>query len=466
MENETLQISPFQNLTMLVSECKDLALVGGRGGAKTYATVLLILRFVVQYGKKARVLFIRQTYKGLEDAVQLALHVFGLVFGKSFKYNSTEHIFRFKQGGYVEFGQLEGAKDYQKYQGRSFNLMVIDEAGQYASPEMLDMLRSNLRGPKDVPIRMIMAANPGGPGHHWIAQRYVFKAAPWVPFYEEKSGRMWVCAPSTYRDNPFIDQDEYYQQLKASCPNDAELLQAWLDGDWTVMRGAFFGPVIEEKRNAIDPWNPKEAPAHSKYGWGYFLAHDFGSSAPSATYLIAESPGGEGPDGRYYPKDSLILVDELATSVPGQPSTGLGWTIPKLADAIVDMCAKWPIRRAEGVADDACFSNHGHSSGSIADEFKRYGVYFTPAKKGSRQAGWEIMRTLLADAGKVDKPGLYVSRNCSYFWETVPTLGRDPRRAEDVDTRQPDHAADAVRYGCLRRKITSSIEQISFYERN
>jgi hypothetical protein len=46
-------------------------------------------------------------------------------------------------------------------------------------------------------------------------------------------------------------------------------------------------------------------------------------------------------------------------------------------------------------------------------------------------------------------PGLYVSRVCRYWWETVPLLARDPRRPEDVDSRACDHAADACRYGVL-----------------
>ena len=62
------------------------------------------------------------------------------------------------------------------------------------------------------------------------------------------------------------------------------------------------------------------------------------------------------------------------------------------------------------------------------------------------------MRRLLADAGKPDVPGLYVSRSCRYWWETVPYLGRDPKRVEDVDSGGPDHAADATRYGCMRLK--------------
>ena len=92
------------------------------------------------------------------------------------------------------------------------------------------------------------------------------------------------------------------------------------------------------------------------------------------------------------------------------------------------------------------FARTGAGEGSIAAEFKRYRVRFRPARKGSRVAGWERMRRMLSDAGKVDRPALYVSRRCGEWWRTVPTLPRDPRKADDVDTRAADHAADACRY--------------------
>jgi hypothetical protein len=59
-------------------------------------------------------------------------------------------------------------------------------------------------------------------------------------------------------------------------------------------------------------------------------------------------------------------------------------------------------------------------------------------------------------------PGLYVSRDCKYFWATVPSLARDQKRIEDVDSSGPDHAADAVRYGCLRQERRVVVEPLRF----
>ena len=218
--------------------------------------------------------------------------------------------------------------------------------------------------------------------------------------------------------------------------------------------------MIDESRNAIEPW--KEIPKYNGWRWEAYLAHDFGSSAPSVTYVVLQSPGTNGPDGKFYPRDSLILVDELATSKRDRPNEGLGYTVPILSEMIVEMCKRWDIR-PEGVADDAIFAKTGHMAGSIAEEFRRYGVFFNPAKKADRISGWAIMRRLLQDAGKPDVPGLYVSRGCSYFWETVPYLGRDVKRVEDVDSSGPDHGADACRYACLRLRNEIQFAKLGGY---
>ena len=68
--------------------------------------------------------------------------------------------------------------------------------------------------------------------------------------------------------------------------------------------------------------------------WDLYLAHGFGVSRPSVTYVVAESPGTIGPDGRYFPKGSIVLLDELATCEPGSLERGMGYTVPILAERI------------------------------------------------------------------------------------------------------------------------------------
>lgn len=453
--SEELKRSAFQNRVLAIPEDLDVFLGGGRGGGKDYAIALLILRHVETYGARARVLYLRQTYQGLGDFELICREMFGLVYGSGARYNANDHVWRFPGGGYLELGQLDSHQAYASKQGRSFTLLIVSEAGQYATPDLLDLMRSNLRGPRDMPLRMILAANPAGAGHHWLARRYVFRAAPWTPFLEEKSKREWIYAPSTFLDNPFIDQAQYRAQLEGACPSDPELLRSWLEGDWAVARGAYFANSLEESRVAVGPFSAAPTTKHGER-WPTWLAHDFGSSAPSVTYLFSKSPGAEF-EGKFYPRDSLVILGELAAVRRDNLNMGLGWTAATTAEAIREFCDVWKVS-PQGVADDSIFAKGGLSAGSIADEFARGGVRFQPAKKADRITGWQLMRRLLSDAGKLDCPGLYVSRACEYFWATVPYLARDQKRVEDVDSSGPDHGADAVRYGCLRQQWATRID--------
>src|SRR3546814_2987624 len=98
-------------------------------------------------------------------------------------------------------------------------------------------------------------------------------------------------------------------------------------------------------RCAVDSW--KAIPPD----WESWLAHDFGTSSPSATYVLARSPGATGPDGLFYPHGSFVVLDELATSRPNRPTAGLGWTVPRLDEAITQMCGRWAILPG-GAADE------------------------------------------------------------------------------------------------------------------
>lgn len=441
MTDEVVEPTPYQAKVLSVPEDIDLFLGGGRGGGKSHCKALLILRHIEQYRERARVLYVRKTYKGLADFELVLRTLFSAAYGSAASYNASEHVFRLPYG-YVELAQVDNFAAYDKVQGRSFTLILVDEVTQWADPQVIDMLRSNLRGAKDIPMRTVYSGNPGGVGHQWVASRYVLPARPWVPFPTTTGGRC-VHAPSTFLDNPHLDGDDYRRQLSAACAGDEELLRAWTEGDWTVARGAFFAGCLSPERCAIERWTGVPS------GWRTHLAHDFGSSSPSATYLFAKSPGAVAPDGRFYPRGSLIALDELATARPGRPNEGLGWTVPRLAEAIREMSSKWSVP-PHGTADDAIFARaRGHGAATIADEFSGCGVSFLPAGKGTRKAGWQRMRTLLSQAGSPDLPGLYIARSCDYAWQTLPAIPRDPRDPEDLDSDAPDHGADAIRYGVV-----------------
>jgi hypothetical protein len=50
-----------------------------------------------------------------------------------------------------------------------------------------------------------------------------------------------------------------------------------------------------------------------------------------------------------------------------------------------------------------------------------------------------------------NEPLLYILSSCTELIRTLPTLQHDETNVEDLDTEGEDHAADALRYGCMSR---------------
>ena len=82
---------------------------------------------------------------------------------------------------------------------------------------------------------------------------------------------------------------------------------------------------------------------------------------------------------------------------------------------------------------------------TLSTEFKKYGWEVTGSPKSSRAVGWQLMKSLLYQAGS-DEPGLYISERCESLWATLPYCISDDRNPEDMEKTAPDYSADAVRY--------------------
>jgi len=414
-------------------EC-NLLLAGGRGGGKSVAIHMLAIRHCEQYGFLAKVLIVRETYEALEQ-LENDFHSMCIdAYGDRVHRNKSEGSFTFPNGAVVRFAQLAEQKHYKKFQGKSFTLLIVDEYGEITNPKWIKLLVSNVRGPKAVKKRVIYAANPGGAQHGHLHFEYIAKAPAWTPF--EKNGRYWVVCPSTWRDNPHIDQEEYLKNLKEACGNDEELFKAWDTGDWNIARGAYFAGALEESVHMLP--NSRWPVQKLTSAWHPYVAMDWGAGAPCITYICAESPGVMG-----FPKGSLILCDELAICDKNDLNEGLRWPPSKLADAVKQICERWNCP-PEGVGDDA----YGIED-SLLLTLQEHGIYLNKPKK-ERIAGWSKMRNMLVAAKeRKGKPGLWISERCKYFWETVPFLQRDESYPEDLVTDGPDHGADAARYGVM-----------------
>ncbi len=86
---------------------------------------------------------------------------------------------------------------------------------------------------------------------------------------------------------------------------------------------------------------------------------------------------------------------------------------------------------------------------SIADIMQFDGVTANRANN-DRINGWNVVREYLEwnDSDKPE-PRLKIFENCKNLIRTLPMLVHSEKRPEDLDTKQEDHSADALRYGLM-----------------
>ena len=69
---------------------------------------------------------------------------------------------------------------------------------------------------------------------------------------------------------------------------------------------------------------------------------------------------------------------------------------------------------------------------------------------GSRVIGLQLFRDRLEASVKREGPGVYFMSNCVASIDILPTLPRDEKKIDDVDTSAEDHVYDMVRYRVLK----------------
>ena len=470
IESQAFALTTAQQRLALVPENINIFSAGTRGSGKTRGALYDAVRHCSKYGSKARVWVLRKSLVGLRDTEAELRGIVPVLFPGA-RYNAQRHQWAIPNGATIELRCLESERDFPSLQGRNCTLLIVDEGQQWVDPLPLDLARSCLRGPAEVPVRSIFCANPAGRGGDWLFRRFFAHGAPdGVPFECPDTGTKWVRLFSSYKDNHFIDRDRYERELRGI--PDADLVRAWLEGDFSVLRGSYFGSVLSEQ-NQIDDWLPSwrepttvpdRDPVALHTGFRLSLAFDFGVSAPAACLVLARSSGAVGPDARWYPRGSWVALDEWTTAKidEGRLNEGTPLTIGQQAEAIKRLAARWRIPPS-GVADPAIFARTGSDLGTVADQFAQHGVRWRPAPRKERVAGWARVSELLSNAGQLDQPALYACRRCRYLWTTLVHAPRDPRRPDDLDTSYADHGLDALRYRLIDDSdVSIGVQEIRF----
>jgi hypothetical protein len=415
---------------------------GARGGGKTDAMLGDWISHSDLYGEHAIGLMVRRTRLQLRETFERARALYKQI---GAKFTEVPMGCVMPNGARLSFAYLERDADAENYQGHSYTRVYIEELGNFPNAAPVMKMMATLRSGAGVPVGFRATGNPGGPGHQWVRARYIDPAPLGYkilvseftnPFTQERVTRDRIFIPSKLQDNKYLG-GEYVANLFLS--GSETLVRAWLEGDWSVIAGAYF-PEFSLQRHVIAP---RELPKH----WTRFRSLDWGSAKPFSVGWWAISDG-ELPD---IPRGCLVRYREWYGMQEGEPNVGLKMTAEEVAQGIVAREAGDTI--AYGVADPAMYAESGGPS--LIERMNKAGCkHWRPADnkrvpQAGAMGGWDQLRQRLK--GDDTGPGILIFSTCTHLIRTLPALQHDADRPEDVDTDGEDHAPDECRYACMSR---------------
>ncbi|MNV23466.1 hypothetical protein D3C71_1144780 [compost metagenome] len=225
-----------------------------------------------------------------------------------------------------------------------------------------------------------------------------------------------------------------------------------------------------------DCWDPKRHVLDSfpiPRSWRVTRSFDWGSSKPFSVGFWAESDGStvKLPNGQQLRtvRGDLFRVAEWYGCSPRESNVGLRMLAVDVAAGIAKRQASMvangllPYVPKPGPADSAIWNSE--DGPSVATNMASKGIMWEKADKspGSRKHGWEQVRRRMVAAVPPwlrpnadpdlqpyawvrEEPAMFVFNTCHAFLETVPSLARDDKDLDDVDTETEDHVGDEVRY--------------------
>jgi len=412
--------------------CRELLFGGARGGGKTYLLLLDFIKDMPKYGSAWQGILFRRTYNELAEVIRISKEIYPRTLGE-WKEGKTE--WHWPNGSILRFRHLERDDDVMKYQGHAYPWLAFDELGNMPSEEPYRALFACNRpavGNVHIPnFRIRCTANPGGPGHSWVKRRFI---DPHPLGYEAIDdpitgwSRMYI--PSRVTDNKILlAVDPNYINVLKGVGSEA-LVKAWLEGDWSVVTGAYFTEFSTDRHVVV----PHTIP----YWWTRFVSMDWGYAKPFACHWWAVSDGSLD----VYPSGALINYREWYGST-GEPNKGARMDIGNVVDGIVARSAGESIEYV--VVDPSMYKEDGGPC--FAESF----VGKIPTKRGdnNRVPGWGELRKRLVGVDRV--PLVYFFSTSTEVIRTLPTMQHDRVKAEDLDTDGEDHCCDSVRYGLMSR---------------
>jgi hypothetical protein len=405
---------------------------GAAGGGKSEGLLMFALLRRLRCPGSVGIAF-RKTYPELERSLirksKKYFHPFA-------EWKEAKKQWEFKKeygGGIQEFGYIDQDRDVEKHQSAEYDDVQFDELGhfnEYPYVYMMSRLRPRQppKGWKGEPWKGLMRSygNPGGIGHQWIRDRFVYKGREEIyKDYDPEEGtyktRLFI--PAKLDDNTLMTpqaRKEYRAWLNKLPDAEKRMLR---DGDWEFTPGAAFQELSRESHgyNLADIPTPGWAPILMSFDFGYARPFSVGwhwIDYDGRMWRFAEWYG--------FDREKLMGIErERVINRPADPSV---------------------------FAKKADYKGGGQGE-SVADIMAEAGVFLTPSDN-NRLLGKQQFHERLRVPEDGERPMYMISNECTHFWRTLPSLPLDDKKPEDVDTDAEDHVYDESRYGMMSRPIT------------
>lgn len=449
---------------------------GTRGPGKTDALIMDFCQTVgLGFGAEWRGILFRKTYPELADIVNKCNKWIPLLFPGA-KFNKSDYTWTFQGGEQLLLRHARVEADYWAYHGHAYPWIGWEELTNWADDKLFRKMMSCCRSTNPrLPRKYRATCNPYGVGHNWVKRRYKLPHMRGIVQRDcvDAEGNpeppRLVIHGSIHENQILLKADpEYITRLRASARNRAELM-AWLHGSWDIVAGGMFDDVWDSRVHVVEPFPIPRS-------WRVDRSLDWGSSKPFSVGWWAESDGTDVvyPDGRRMRtvKGDLFRINEWYGCSPKESNMGLQMDAKDVGRGILkretDMVESGLIsgRVKPGTADSAISSSD--NGPTVQSDMLAVGVDWALADKspGSRKQGWLIMRRLfraalnLDDEGKPrvgprEEPCMRFFRTCSHAIELIPSMSRDDKDLDDIDTDAEDHIADEVRYRA-RNKVQAT----------
>lgn len=396
---------------------------GAKGGGKSCALVMEGLAYALE-NAGANMYFFRETYDDLE--ANIIKEWKDKVPRELYSYNESKHQATLINGTSVKFRYIRNFSDAEGYQGRSMDWIGVDELTKHLR-ESIQVLLSCLRSPKGFKPTFRATCNPGGIGHMWVKEDYIEateygKHEALCPV----TGNVRVFIPAKVWDNDVLmANDPNYVKRLQNLPEDQR--KAFLDGDWDLFSGQYFG---EFKRD-IHICEPFPIPDH----WNRYFVCDYGLDMFAGLWIARDEQGRAYAYKEVY--ESGLIISEAAKrflEVNGDDKVKIKYAPPDLQNRQKD------------------------TGKSAFDIFHQHGITFI-VSDNNRIAGWQetkewlkVYETRNEQTGETYMTSaLKIFSNCKNLIRCIPAVQHDEKDPNDVakDPHELTHITDALRYWCI-----------------